>query len=273
MKKINLLILIFFVSIYSYGQEKKTFDSSTDNIKEFLLSNIDGHITVQSHNSTKIEITYTVKEDDGSHKVYFDQREDKLIVQVENDTYYRPNEWDFNKKFPGSIRLSRNHDRSQPPNVDFMIKMPKNMIAKVSTINNGHINVNGIEKEVWAFNINGDIKINNVNEVPEAVTINGDVDLVFNQNPNKNGHYHTINGDINVLLKPNLDSNFKFKSFNGDFYTDIKNLEILPGKITRTKEGNKLQIKTGKESEMKIGRGGVELSFETFNGNAIIKTK
>jgi hypothetical protein len=64
----------------------------------------------------------------------------------------------------------------------------------------------------------------------------------------------------------------RFESFNGSFYTNIDRLEALPLQVEKKdwKQGVKYKVNGNR---YKVGAGGANLDFETFNGNVYLKEK
>lgn len=251
--------------------------------KEFTVSatttlaiyNINGFIKVEGYDGDKVilEIDKTIsgktqaimEEGKNEFKLNFDQNSDSLIV-------YMSEPWD--------ARPNRNQDRwnnhrkiEYDYNLDFTIKVPKGINLIASTINRGDVNVTDVVGRLKANNVNGKITLKNVKNLYDAHTINGNVTVNYIALPPDDAKYYTLNGDLNITYPANFSADCEFKSFNGDFYTDFENVEKLPSKISKitTNEGKGTTHKLSKGSSIRIGNGGKNLKFETFNGNIFIK--
>lgn len=270
MKIFKSIIYLCLLPSILFCQNSKSFDATK--VAAVMVSNISGDIEVTSNNSNQVLIEHNII-DRGSKtfQIHYEMLNDSLFVVVEHDNHYDPSAWNFDKPFPGNIRPGYCNMDDEPMHVDFKISLPANKILKVATINEGDVNISGMDNEIYAFNINGSIAIKGAREVRKVHTINGEVDVDFVSNPKKSGKFYTLNGDLNVNLIKGLDAQFAFNSFNGDFYTNIDNLTILPAKIKKVSDKKKFKIKIGEEKFMQVGDGDVALSFETFNGDAIVK--
>lgn len=84
-----------------------------------------------------------------------------------------------------------------------------------------------------------------------------------------------LNGKLTVEFPEDLSADCSFKSFNGEFFTNFENIENLPSKIQKivNTNGNETTHKLNQGSKIRIGKGGKDLNFETFNGNIYIKKK
>ena len=64
----------------------------------------------------------------------------------------------------------------------------------------------------------------------------------------------------------------EFESFNGSFFTNINNLEQMPVVVEKKKSEQGIKYKVN-GNRYKVGNGGANLDFETFNGNVYLKEK
>jgi len=284
MKK--LIILILSGAVLSCTNAPAQDPKFTEVIKkEFVVSpsnvltvyNVDGFIKVEGYEGNKvlIEVEKTisgktseiVEEGKQEFKIEFEQKADSLIAYIAEPFDSRPN---------------RNRDRWNKDeyrkiqyryNLNFTIKVPKSMNLAVSTINNGDITVADVNGLLKANNINGKITLKNVKAANEVRTINGDVNINYTSSPPDNAKYYTLNGNLNISYPADFSADCEFKTFQGDFYTDFDNVEKLPARVTKTtSETDKgTTHKLSKGSTIRIGSGGKNLKFETFNGNVYIK--
>lgn len=250
--------------------------------KEFVVSssattlniyNIDGFIKVEGYAGNKIilEIDKTIsgkndkiiEQGKSEFKLNFEQKNDEITAYISEPFDSRPQI----KNKERNIEIEYNFS------VNYTIKVPYSTNLNVSTINNGDVTVLDVKGEIKANNINGAITLKNVSKVYEVHTINGNVDINYVTLPPDNSNYYTLNGQLSVTYPANLSADCSFKSFQGEFYTDFPEVEIMPSKIKKIveKEGESTRHKLEKDSNIKIGKGGLKLHFETFNGNIYIK--
>lgn len=253
--------------------------------KEFVVSpssvlvvyNIDGFIKVEGYDGNKvlIEVEKTisgktneiVEEGKQEFKLEFEQKADSLIAYTIEPFDSRPNRnrdrWNKNEYRKIQYRY----------NLNYTIKVPKSMNLVVSTINNGDIVITDVSGFMKVNNINGKITVKNAQKANEIRTINGDVNINYTALPPENAQYYTLNGNLNIVYPTNFSADCEFKTFQGDFYTDFEDVEKLPARVTKTvSETDKgTTHKLSKGSIIRIGSGGKNLKFETFNGNIYIK--
>lgn len=253
---------------------KKEFNVSVNSV--LAVYNVNGHVKVDGYDGDKVllEVDKTIsgktpeilEEGLKEFKLVFEQKDDSVIVYIAEPWDSRPHERRWNK----------NEKKNQyDHNLNFRIKVPKNLNLLVSTINNGDITVNDVEGYMKVNNINGAVAVNNAKNANEIHTINGDVNINYISLPPDNSKYYTLNGKLTVTFPENLSADCSFKSFNGELFTNFENVEKLPSKIQKivNNNGEGTTHKLSKGSRLRIGDGGKNLSFETFNGNIYIKKK
>ncbi|MEZ4903240.1 MAG: hypothetical protein R2822_16520 [Spirosomataceae bacterium] len=251
--------------------------------KEFVVSpqsvlavyNLNGAIKIEGYDGNKllIEVDKTIsaktteqlEEGKQELKLEFDQRNDSVIVYISEPWDTRPHQkqdrWNNHKKIHYDHLLN------------FTIKIPKTLNLVVSTINKGDIEVENVSGLLKANNINGRITLKNVKGAHDVHTINGDVTINYTALPPNNAKYYTLNGNLNITYPANFSGDCEFKSFQGEFFTDFEQIEKLPAKTIKTtsEKNGATTYKLDKINTIRIGKGGNNFKFETFNGNIYIK--
>ncbi|MCH8982183.1 hypothetical protein IH922_09220 [candidate division KSB1 bacterium] len=159
--------------------------------------------------------------------------------------------------------------------VDIDIKVPKKTSLKLSTVNSGHIEVEGIEGEIELNNVNGSIKAINISGSVVANTTNGKVEVFFDKiTSDKPMSFVSFNGRVDVTFPPDIKANVKMKSEQGEVYSDFDiKLEDKPRLIRedRRKRGGKIKVKIESSIYGTINGGGPEFYFSTYNGSIYIR--
>lgn len=297
--KTNLVIVIFLaVQQFCWAQ---TF---TDKInKEFsfekkgaenalMIANINGDVKVTGYEGDKVilEVTRTItaktqqRLELGKKELQLGSidRADTLIFYAEgacNDfgkTKNRKHDWGSRNGWGYNWSESEGRgNHCDPPydyTLDFTIKVPVYVNLMLSTINDGDVTVENIKGGLKVENVNGSIKLTNISREATATTINGNVDVEYVSNPLKDCRFYSLNGDINAWFQKGLAANMSFESFNGDLYTNVDKLESLPVTVEKEKRDNGTKYKV-RGNRFKIGKGGVLLDFETFNGDVYLKER
>lgn len=285
MKKIYHLLLAGTVSLCACtdlpAQEfkehvSKQFTVNAKNTEAVLtVYNIFGSIKVEGYDGDKvlleIDKKITAKSQDevdkGKEEFKFEmeQLQDSILVYIATPYDSRPQQ-----------NWNRNEDRRSiryKYYLDLVVKVPQGMRLRVSTVNDGNIQVSNVFGNLHVSNVNGSIDIENAKGITKATTVNGKLNVRYAVNPPAASTYHTINGDITVYYKTNLHAELFFKSMNGSYYTDFDNAEPISNTLVKNGEKNDkgTVYKIVKNAGVKIGNGGKQFHFETLNGNVYIK--
>lgn len=239
--------------------------------------NLDGFIKVEGYAGDKvmIEIDRTISAKDKERldmgkteiKLGFEQIGDSVVAYLQEPVDTRPHDW----RDRGNWNNNRNIEYNCTLN--YTVKVPAGMNLRISTINNGDIDVKNVTGALHVNNINGGIAISNAKGNTWAHTINGDLTVNYLSNPPEENYYYTLNGKLTATFQPNLAADLQLKTMNGGFYTDFENTQLLPSTITKNldKKGNGTVYKLNKDTQLRIGAGGKQFRFETLNGNIYIK--
>jgi len=294
MKLLIILISIFLpLSVISQSfTEKitKEYDFEKKGVQNTLMvANINGSIKVTGYEGEKIlvEITRTINAktperlEKGKQQIKpgVIDRADTIIlytqtlcnqfgrVNKENDNRSDHNRW-------GYLWNSRENDCQEMVDyiVNYQIKIPVNVNLIVSTVNDGHIEVEHLNGAIVANNMNGGIRLLDISREVNARTINGDVDITYARNPQSASRFYTLNGDINAWFQKGLSANMSFESFNGELFTNVTQLESMPAVVEKKESSKGTRFKVN-GNRFKVGNGGVALDFETFNGDVYVKEK
>lgn len=236
--------------------------------------NLLGSVKVEGYSGDKVllEIDKTISAKKQSD-VELGEKEFELGVDTRQDTIV------IYTKAPYDTRPSRKkQDNNNPINynikLDYVIKVPRNVSLRVSTVNNGKIEVTDVTGKLKVNNINGSIHVNNANGLAELHTINGDIDVTYAGSPVSGSSCHTLNGTINATYPEDLSADIKLKSMNGSFYTDFPNAEVAPQTVVKKNASDSgTTYKLNKDTHLKIGKGENKMNFETLNGSIYIKKR
>ena len=294
MKKLKIVVVLLWICGAVYGQQfnekitrELTFEKKSDK-NGLMIANINGSIKVEGYNGDKIlvEVEKSIlaktneRLEKGKQEIQLGiiDLADTLILYVKgtcsdfgrNNQKYHRNEragkgWNYNWS-----SWDKNCKEEYRYTMNFTVKVPFHINLAVSTINDGDISVNQVKGSVYADNINGAIKLSKIAGPTSVSSINGNLDLDYEQNPNAPCRYYALNGDINIFFKKGLAASVSFESFNGDFFTNVESIEALPVQLEKKQKGNGVEYKLNGH-RYKVGKGGVTLDFETFNGDVILK--
>jgi DUF4097 and DUF4098 domain-containing protein YvlB len=274
--KTAMLLIPILLSNASFSQDLyREFDAA--GIKYLLVANIQGTVKVTGANVKNIAIhaTQTIKKKTAGSdpKVDFLQQGDTLAIYIASEcsqfSLRKPCEDD---EVSWGYYNWHECQKETSLKVDFNLVVPSELFVILSTINDGDIMVENIKAPIWANNINGKVLLEQVASILTARTINGDVTIKFKENPKDRASFYTLNGNITAYFQPDLQADISFKTFQGNFFTDFENATTAPFKIEVSESKNGFIYKLDGRSNIRINRGGINLDFETFNGNVYLRT-
>ena len=154
------------------------------------------------------------------------------------------------------------------------VRVPVNTSLELSTVNSGHIVVEGVKGELELSNVNGRIEALNVAGSVVAETVNGGVKVSFREiTPNRFMAFSTLNGTIDVTFPPNVKADLHLDSGQGSIYSDFKiELDRTPVTVREDSSGRGTRVKVEKKVRGTINGGGPEMRFETYNGSIYIRS-
>ena len=150
---------------------------------------------------------------------------------------------------------------------EFAIQVPRDTRLRLCTINGREVLVEGTSGGFELTNVNGRITMPNMRGSGTAHTVNGPIVAAFTEQPREPSQFQTINGDVIVGFPTDLGADLKMKTFNGGLFTDF-DVQPLPQPIAvpERRDGGFVYRSNG-FARVRTGRGGPELTFDTFNGS------
>ncbi|MVM33043.1 hypothetical protein GO755_23585 [Spirosoma sp. HMF4905] len=157
--------------------------------------------------------------------------------------------------------------------IDLTIKVPQRFSMKVSTINNGTIEIENVSGTLEATNVNGYIHMTNVSGSVVANTVNGNLIASFKSiDSDTPMAFSTLNGNVDVTFPASVKANSKLKSDRGDIYSDFDiDVDKNQPKVNRTNQSGMYQVKIDDWVYGKINGGGPEVMMKNMNGNIYIR--
>lgn len=285
MKQLTIMtVMLLLVSCLGNAQEKvfeetlkKELSFKTKNTENTLvLKNIFGPITVEGYsgNTIQISIDKRITADNQEDLNLGKEELDIKVVEQENRLIVHPDAPYINYNEKG-LRFDWCNNYEEPDyqhKLSFKVKVPQGINLNVSTVNDGDIYVaNTSGNFIKVNNVNGGIDLKNVEGKTNLHCINGEVNVSYASNPLENSKYYSLNGDINITYQNALSADVSFKTMNGELFTDFD----VERQYVRTKKENsekrKGKFKYQSTPVVQIGQGGLQLDFETLNGNVFIK--
>ena len=253
---------------------------------ELVVSITTGNIRVTSHAGTEIVMNAKVHYEasdaaslaDLQQRVHLESEQsgNNVWIGVESGGEWhakRPRELGWRGKAPASSSGESGRRRWHFRH-DIELQVPRAAHLKLSTVNGGSIEIDGVAGEFNLNNVNGGIEIRNGSGHGRAHTVNGPVSIGFSKAPTGPTSVKTINGKVDLSLPPGLNADFKIKTFNGKVYSDF----AMNGRSTAPpaaplERGMKRIWRSGDFSHTRTGSGGPEIELDGFNGDIYIREK
>lgn len=280
MKKLWLPVLtgigLLFAQLSGLAQDYKNHVSKQFNFAHGVVAvyNLEGGIKIIGYAGDKVlleidetitgKTTEDIERGKKEFKLGFDEKADSLIMYTAQPYDTRPHKHRYDND---------QEKRHYNVKLEYTLKVPNAVNLRVSTVNNGNINVAELAVSLKIYNVNGPIIITNAKGATDAVTIKGGIKANYIVSPPGASSFRTVNGKLDITYPRNFAANLQFKSKTGKFFTDFDDTEILPTQVLATKNKNEggTQYNFNKYTQVKLGAGGKLFKFETLNGDIYIK--
>ena len=153
---------------------------------------------------------------------------------------------------------------------NFTIHVPRATELILHTVN-GNVKAEDTAGKFNIKDINGGITMTNIAGSGTADTLNGNTVITFRENPRADSYFKSFNGKVDVGFQAGLAANLSLKTFNGSAWTDFEATALASMPAPGELQNGRFVYKSNRFSNLKVGSGGPELKFETFNGNIQIR--
>jgi hypothetical protein len=272
----NTLLGLCLASTVVFAQtveDKSTEHRSYAGAKELIIDDVTGSIevTASTGGSVEVDVEKTLRawsQDRltlAKKEISLAERREGGLVQLMVDGPFRCHNCDNSSNFR-SDNLYEFH-------YDFKIRVPRDTKLDLRTVNDSHILVSGTSGEFRIRNVNGGIEMREVEGSGTVSTVNGPVKVTFAKNPTGATSFKSVNGTLDVTFRSGLNANVKMKTMNGGMFTDFP-VTALPVAAEQPEDRNGMKVfRRNRMTGVRIGSGGPELSFETLNGEVLIKNR
>ena len=157
---------------------------------------------------------------------------------------------------------------------DVTVRVPRGTFLQLCAINDGEIRVDQTAGDFDISHVNGPITLTGIRGSGSASTINGRLAVSFAEAPRGSSTFQTHNGTVIATFPDSLSADLSLKTFNGGLFTDF-DVQSLPQSAPAVeRRGMKSIYRSNDFARVRVGGGGPELSFETFNGDVrVIKER
>jgi hypothetical protein len=243
----------------------RSFDvSSAATAKKLLVDDRDGFIHIDGYDGKEVQVTVEKHIRAESSEALADAQRDVKLDMSQQGNFVRLYE-------DGPFRSHGRDDRYYGYHVDFEfeIQVPSDTELTIKGFNQ-EIQVRKTAGDFDIHGFNGGIDMEDVSGAGSVETFNGKVKVAFRRNPARETHFKTFNGSVDVYFQPTLDADLHFKTFHGAIYTDFE-VSALPS--GESKNGKFVHRSNNRTTAGRTGKGGPELSFDTFNGSIRLHSK
>ena len=215
------------------------------------VKNMNGSITVEPSSSDRVEVRATKRSRRGNP--------DDVRIEVQKtgagdgDVLICALWYENASCSETSYQSNSSGRRGNDTEVEFTVRLPKDVRVAVSTVN-GSVEVVGATSEVDAHTVNGGIRAATSGGPVSAGTVNGDIRVRMASLGNSESlAYSTVNGSVTVELPAQLDADVEMTTVNGSLEADYP--LTMQGKFST------------RRIRATIGQGGRRMSFKTVNGD------
>jgi DUF4097 and DUF4098 domain-containing protein YvlB len=253
-------------NIFSQPLEDRSVEHRTySGIHDLILDNISGGIEVTAGSSNSVEIEV--------EKILSARTSDRLALAKKEVSVSETREG-------GLLRITldgpfRNHgSEAYRVTCHFRVKVPRDINLDLRNVNAGDIRVEGTSGEFHVSNINGGVDMREVAGSGSVSTVNGPVKVLFAQNPGAATSFKSVNGALDVSFRPGLNADVTTRTMHGGMFTDFQ-ASAMPVPVSRsnTRDGRFVYRVSDRAAGVRIGSGGPELTFETVNGEVLIRNR
>jgi hypothetical protein len=150
---------------------------------------------------------------------------------------------------------------------DVAVRVPRGTFLQLCAINDGEIRVDRTAGDFDITHVNGPITMNGVRGSGHARTVNGHLAVSFIDTPPGSSTFQTHNGTVTATFPAGLSADLRLKTFNGGLFTDFDVQSLAQPAPAVERRGMKSVYRSNDFARVRVGGGGPELTFETFNGD------
>ena len=247
----------------------RSFDvSSGSTAKKLLVDNRNGFIHVNGYAGNSVQVTVQKHIRAESNEAMAEAKRDVTLDMSQQGNLVRIYE-------DGPFRNHSRGDRYYGYHVDFEfeIQVPSDTELNIKGFNQ-EIQVRKVAGDFDIHGFNGGVDLEDVSGSGTVQTFNGKVKVAFSKNPARETHFKTFNGSVDVYFQPTLDADLHFKTFHGAIFTDFEVTALASRSAGGENRNGKFVYRSSdRMTAGRTGKGGPELSFDTFNGSIRLHSK
>lgn len=154
---------------------------------------------------------------------------------------------------------------------DFVIRVPRQIDLELSTVNDGEIEVADVRGAYDVANVNGGVRLMHIDGSGDVTTVNGEIEVIFDGNPSEASRFTTVNGTLDAAFQPDLSADLEMKTMNGEIRSHFEVAPLALAEPETRSVGDRTVIQMDHWTRVRIAQGGPRLTFETLNGDVLIR--
>jgi hypothetical protein len=160
---------------------------------------------------------------------------------------------------------------SESKTVDFDIKIPRRFSLKISSFDNGKIEIIRVAGSIEADNPNGDILLDNISGSAVLNSVNGRIRASFaSVDASSPMMFTSLEGNIELTLPAKVNADIKLRSQHGEVYSDFNIKPVR--RQTEVQKGNQGGHYALEDWTVGlINNGGPQYFISTYNGNIYLR--
>jgi DUF4097 and DUF4098 domain-containing protein YvlB len=234
-----------------------------------IVDDVFGSIRVTAHDRNVVELT-AVETVTGDLRADLD----RARAEVELRKQQEPGRVAFRVRRVGdssSCECGWNRWIDYVVKYDIELRVPRDAGVDLSTVNDGDIVVDGVRGGFEVANVNGAIRLSGLRGSGKVHTVNGKIEARFDAAPLAATSFKTVNGEIEATFPANLAADVETKTMHGEIYTDFDVQPIARDAVAETSRDGRRYTFRRPSAAIRIGAGGPTYSFETLNGDILIR--
>lgn len=155
------------------------------------------------------------------------------------------------------------------------ISVPRRTSVRAGTATNGDVTIEGVVGEHELRNVNGAIIATDIGGSVVANAANGSMRISFAEiTPDVAMSFTTFNGEIDVTFPQDLAADLHMSTNRGEILTDFDvELQQQQPVVERDDDAGRYRVSVNQEVVAKVGGGGPEIRFKSFNGDILIRKR
>lgn len=155
---------------------------------------------------------------------------------------------------------------------DLEVEVPSRCDLEARTVNEGEIVAADVAGALAVSNVNGGIRLDRMSGPGGTVTtVNGPIEAEFLRGPTELLAFRSVNGRIETTFPALLAADLRLQTTWGEMWSELELAPLAAPPPTRRRRDGRLIIESGRGAALRAGTGGPEISFETLNGDILIR--